>query len=110
MPTGPSPPTPDLALDRRRPATRRIPLDGTSAIVSDHVESNRADVLARIEALVGCAIRRSELAAGLDTELTAPAVRSLGEEAGRMLLHDPESYSAERYEQFVSSVVKLVWA
>jgi AcrR family transcriptional regulator len=96
-----------------RPATWRIillPLDGTPAIVRDHVESNRADVLARIEALVRWAIGRSDLPAGLDTELTARAIRSLGEEAGRMLLHDPESYSAERYEQFVSSVVKLVWA
>ena len=67
-------------------------------------------MLARIEALVRWAIGRSELPAGLDTELTARAIRSLGEEAGRMLLHDPERYSAERYEQFVSSVVKLVWA
>ena len=96
-----------------RPATWRIillPLDGTPAIVRDHVESNRADVLARIEALVRWAIGRSELPAGLDAELTARAIRSLGEEAGRTLLRDPQSYSAERYEQFVSSVVKLIWA
>ncbi len=96
-----------------RPATWRIillPLDGTPAIVRDYVESNRADVLARIEALVRWAIGRSGLPAGLDAELTARAIRSLGEEAGRTLLRDPQSYSAERYEQFVSSVVKLVWA
>ncbi len=96
-----------------RPATWRIillPLDGTPAILRDHVESNRADVLARIEAIVRWAIVRSELPAGLDIELTARAIRSLGEEAGRMLLDNPESYSAERYEQFVSGVVKLVWA
>jgi AcrR family transcriptional regulator len=95
-----------------RPATWRIillPLDGTPAIVRDHVESNRADMLARIEALVRWAIGRSELPAGLDIELTARAIRSLGEEAGRMLLHDPEGYSPERYERFVSSVVTLVW-
>ncbi len=95
-----------------RPATWRIillPLDGTPAIVRDHVESNRADMLARIEALVRWAIGRSELPAGLDIELTARAIRSLGEEAGRMLLHDPEGYSPERYERFVSSVGTLVW-
>jgi AcrR family transcriptional regulator len=47
-----------------RPATWRIillPLDGTPAIVRDYVESNRADMLARIEALVRWAIGRSEL-------------------------------------------------
>jgi AcrR family transcriptional regulator len=95
-----------------RPATWRIillPLDGTPAIVRDHVESNRADMLARIEALVRWAIGRSELPAGPDIELTARAIRSLGEEAGRKLLHDPEGYSPERYERFVSSVGTLVW-
>ncbi len=55
------------------------------------------------------AIGQPELPAELDIELTARAIRSLGEEAGRMLLHDPERYSPERYERFVSSVVTL-WA
>ena len=46
-----------------RPATWRIillPLEGTPAIVREHVEVNRARVLARIEALVRWAVERSE--------------------------------------------------
>ena len=44
---------------------------------------------------------RPELPAELDVELTARAIRDLGEEAGRMVLTDPERYPPERYEQFV---------
>ena len=35
-------------------------------------------------------------------------VRDLGEEAGRMVLTDPEHYTAERYERFVQQVVRLI--
>ena len=53
-----------------RPATWRIillPLEGTPAIVREHVEVNRARVLARIEALVRWAVERSEHSARLST-------------------------------------------
>ena len=66
----------------------------------EHVESNRALVLQRIEALVRWAIERSGIPADLDVELGARTIRCLSEEAGRMLLTDPEQYSPERYERF----------
>jgi hypothetical protein len=44
-----------------------------------------------------------------DVELTARAIQSFGEEAGRMVLIDPEQYSPERYERFVTAVMRLVW-
>jgi AcrR family transcriptional regulator len=95
-----------------RPKTWRIillPLEGTPAIVRDHVEADRARILARIERLVRWAIAQQVAAEGLDTELTARAIRSLGEEAGRALLTDPKRYSPERYERFVADVMGLVW-
>jgi AcrR family transcriptional regulator len=96
-----------------RPVTWRIillPLDGTPAIVRQHVETHRAKILERIERLVHWAINRNELPADLDVELTARAIRDLGEEAGRMVLTDPERYSPDRYERFVQSVMKLLSA
>jgi AcrR family transcriptional regulator len=96
-----------------RPATWRIillPLDGTPEIVRDHVETNRARTQARIEHLVRWATQRPEIPSDLDIELTARAIRSLGEEAGRTLLTDPERYSPDRYAEFVTSVMKLVWS
>jgi AcrR family transcriptional regulator len=95
-----------------RPATWRLillPLEGTPAIVREHVEENRTSTLARIERLVRWALERPELPGGIDPELTALAIRNLSEDAGRMLLADPERYPPERYERFVTSVMSLVW-
>ena len=96
-----------------RPTTWRIillPLDGTPAIVRQHVETHRARILERIERLVHWAINRNELPSDLDVELTARAIRDLGEEAGRMVLTDPQRYSPDRYERFVQSVMRLLSA
>lgn len=94
-----------------RPDTWRLillPLDGTPAIVRDHVESNRARMLKRIERVVKRSLERGQLPGGLDVELSARAIRDLAEEAGRMVLTDPAHYSPERYERFVASVMKLL--
>jgi hypothetical protein len=56
------------------------------------------------------ALEREELPADLDVELTARAIRVLGEDAGRTLLTDPGSYPPERYERFVREVLGLVLA
>jgi AcrR family transcriptional regulator len=95
-----------------RPATWRIillPPEGTPAIVREHVERNRALMLERIETLVSWALSRAGVAAKLDVELCARAIRSLSEEAGRMVLTDPEHYSAERYEHFALAVMRIIW-
>jgi AcrR family transcriptional regulator len=99
-----------------RPATWRLillPLDGTPAIVRQHVEANRARTRERIERLVHWALSQPDWPGGvgpreIDVELTARAVQSLGEEAGRMVLTDAGRYSPERYEHFVASVMRLV--
>jgi AcrR family transcriptional regulator len=95
-----------------RPATWRIillPPEGTPAMVREHVELNRALMLARIEALASWALSQAGVAAKLDVELCARAIRSLSEEAGRMVLTDPEHYSAERYERFALAVMSIIW-
>lgn len=94
-----------------RPATWRIillPLEGTPAIVRQHVEAGRAGVLERIERLVRWAVERHKLPGDLDVELTARAIRDWAEHAGRMVLTDPESYPPQRYEQFVDRFLKLL--
>ena len=95
-----------------RPDTWRIillPIDGTPAIVREHVETHRALILGRIEQLVRWAVKGGELPAELDVELAARAICDLGEQAGRMVLTDPERYSPDRYERFVQTVMKLLW-
>jgi AcrR family transcriptional regulator len=95
-----------------RPATWRIillPLEGTPANVRRQIETNRERTLERIERLVRWAVARPEFDQQLDAELAARAIRDLGEEAGRMVLTDPERFPAERYERFVESVMRLLW-
>jgi hypothetical protein len=96
----------------RRPTTWRIillPLEGTPDLVREHVETNRRRMVQRIERLVHWSIDVHELPRDLDVELTARAIRDLGEEAGRMVLTDPQRYSPERYARFVESVMRLLW-
>jgi AcrR family transcriptional regulator len=64
-----------------RPTTWRLillPLDGTPAIVRQHVETNRTRTFQRIEQLVRWALEQRELPNDLDVELTARAIRDLG--------------------------------
>jgi AcrR family transcriptional regulator len=94
-----------------RPATWRIillPLEGTPALVREHVERNRARILERFEQLVRWAVQQGKLPRDLDVELAARAIHDLGEQAGRMVLTDPERYSPERYERFAVRVMRLV--
>jgi AcrR family transcriptional regulator len=100
----------DAVVDR--PTTWRLillPLEGTPAIVREHVEVNRARMLKRIEALVQQSIDFGQLPRSLDVELAARAIRNLGEDAGRAVLTDPARFTADRYERFVQSVLTLIW-
>jgi AcrR family transcriptional regulator len=96
-----------------RPDTWRIillPLEGTPAIVREHVETNRARLLERLEELVLWAIARSRIPEDLDVEIGARAILRLSEEAGRMVLTDAERFSPERYEHFVLALMRLIWS
>ena len=95
-----------------RPATWRIillPPEGNPAIVRQLVETNRAHTLEQIEDLVRRTMTRPEVPDDLDVELTARTIRNLAEEAGRMVLINPDRYSAERYERFTARTLKLLW-
>jgi AcrR family transcriptional regulator len=96
-----------------RPDTWRIillPPEGTPAIVREQVETNRAQVLERLEQFVRWAIDRSAIPGGLDVEICARAMLRLSEEAGRMVLTDPSRFSPERYERFAHAVMHLIWS
>ena len=96
-----------------RPDTWRIillPPEGTPAIVREHVETNRAQVLGRLQQLVVWAIDRSGIAGDLDVEICARTILRLSEEAGRMVLTDPRRFSPERYERFARAVMTLIWS
>jgi AcrR family transcriptional regulator len=95
-----------LEAVRSRPPTWRIillPLDGTPAIVREHVETNRARILERLQQLVEWGAAGSSMA--VDVELAAGSILALAEEAGRRVLTDPDRFGPERYEAFVLGIV-----
>lgn len=95
-----------LEAVRGRPPTWRIillPLDGTPAIVREHVETNRARILERLRQLVQWG--SGENTATVDVELAAGSILALAEEAGRRVLTDPDRFPPERYEAFVLAIV-----
>jgi AcrR family transcriptional regulator len=95
-----------------RPNTWRVillPPEGTPAIVREHVETNRAQVLERLTRFVDSAAERADVRADLDIEICARAILRLSEEAGRMVLTDAERFSPERYERFTRTVMQLIW-
>lgn len=95
-----------------RPNTWRIillPIEGTPSIIRNQVETNRARMHERIVRLVDWAFAHPEFPHKLDVELTAHAIRQLAEEAARMVLMDPQTFTPDRYVRFVESVVGLVW-
>lgn len=100
-----------LEAVRSRPATWRLillPLEGTPPIVREHVEVGRARILERIERHVRAAIERNELPGRLDVELVAQAIRDFCEQAGRMVLTNPERYPPKRYQRFVQDFLDLL--
>jgi AcrR family transcriptional regulator len=96
-----------------RPDTWRIillPPEGTPAIVREHVETNRARLLVQLTDFVQWTIAGAGIQADLDIEICARAILRLSEEAGRMVLTDPERFSPERYERFARTVMELIWS
>jgi AcrR family transcriptional regulator len=108
-----------------RPDTWRIvllPVEGTPAIVREHVERNRRRVDRRLAHLISLSLADVRLAdqtgapgatlpqAAVDVELAARAIRQLAEEAGRLMLTDPRRYPSERFERFAQSVARMLSA
>ena len=76
----------------------------------EHVETNRALVLARFEDVVRAAVRNGELSAELDIEIAARAIMGFAEDAGRMVLTDPAGHAPDRYVEFVRLIAGLLLA
>jgi AcrR family transcriptional regulator len=94
-----------------RPDTWRIilfPPEGTPAIVRRQVETSRTQLLQRIMRFVNWAGEQAEIPTELDIEISARVILRFSEEAGHMVLADPERFSPERYERFARTVMELI--
>lgn len=82
-----------------------LPPDGTPAAIRHIVEQNRQQYADRITELVSWGLERRGGPSGLDVELAARSILAIIEEAGRLLLVDPDRYSPQRLEDFVRTIM-----
>lgn len=106
-----------LAAVRAEPNTWRLillPVDGMPDALRDRMQRDRALVLHRIEELVRWGVRARggvgdrAAAEPVDVELLALAVRTLAEEAGRLVLTEPGRFPDERLVAFAAHLLAAV--
>lgn len=85
-----------------------LPPDGTPSAIRHVVERNRQAYAQRITELVDWGLEQRGGPSGLDVELAARSILAMGEEAGRLLLMDPDRYSPQRLEQFVRTLMRAL--
>lgn len=97
-----------LEAVERHPDTWRLillPIEGTPRLVRREVERKRAKLLEQLRVLVRWGLEHRGAMRGLDEDLLTRAILSVGEEAGRLLLTDPERYSIERLTGFARTLL-----
>lgn len=90
------------------PATWRLvllPPEGAPPLLRERVERGRAAALEQIERLVAWGLGRRGGLNGLDSELFARLLQTLGEDAARLVLTDPERFPPERLARFAADML-----
>lgn len=82
-----------------------LPPDGTPGVVRERIDRDRERVRQQFEALLSWAIARRGGPADVDLELASHSLLVVVEQWGRLVLSDPERYSAERLSAFVEGFV-----
>lgn len=97
-----------LEAVQANPATWRLVLlspEGAPPLLRERVERGRAAALEQIERLVAWGLERRGGLDGLDAELFARLLQTVGEDAARLVLTDPVRYPPERLARFAATML-----
>jgi hypothetical protein len=97
-----------LGMVRDDPQPWRLllaPADEAPPIVRAHVDAGMSFALARLRALLEWGLDARRGLEELDVELAAYALLAAGEQAVKLVLADPDTFTAERYERFARSIL-----
>lgn len=117
MPAAPSSDPDDVVVDgfaaflgavRANPASWRlilIPAEGTPELVRQHVDAGRRAVRERLEELLEWGIAARGGPPGIDVELAALSLIAVGEQMARLVLTEPDQFTAERIRGFLRTLL-----
>ena len=82
-----------------------LPPDGTPKVVRERIDRDRERVREQFEALLSWALERRGGLADVDLELASHSLLVVVEQWGRLVLSDPERFSAQRLAVFVEGLL-----
>jgi AcrR family transcriptional regulator len=82
-----------------------LPVEGTPESLRRHVERQRRAIGERIQELVAWGIERRGGPEWADPEIVARAIQTLGEDAARLVLTEPDRFSPERIIRVVEGLL-----
>jgi AcrR family transcriptional regulator len=85
-----------------------LPVEGTPALVRREVDRRRNALLTQLRVVVAWGLEHRGGLRDLDEEMLSLAILSVGEEAGRMLLMDPERYPRDRLVGFARQLLEAL--
>ena len=85
-----------------------LPAEETPREVRDHVEAGRAFALDGLRRLVRAGLARHPAAEQVDLELVSRSLLAICEQAAKLVLTEPELFTAERYARFAHQMLSLV--
>ncbi len=82
-----------------------LPPGRTPKVVQERIDRDRERVRRQFEALLAWALERRGGSAGVDLELASHSLLVVVEQWGRLILSDPERYTADRLVGFVETLL-----
>jgi AcrR family transcriptional regulator len=79
---------------------------GTPEVVRERVDRDRERVREQLEQLLGWWLRARGASEDFDVELASHLLLAVGEYGGRLVLSDPERFSADRLAGFVEALLR----
>jgi AcrR family transcriptional regulator len=84
------------------------PVEGTPALVREHVDSGRRAIAERLEAVLAWGVEQRGGPRGVDVELLAQMLVGAAEHAGRLVLADPGRFTPERFGAATAGMLRAL--
>jgi AcrR family transcriptional regulator len=85
-----------------------LPSEGAPKLLRQRTEASRRAIRALLQPVIAWAMARRGGLDGVEDELAARAIVTLGEDAARLMISDPAAYPPERMAAFASALLRAL--